>query len=59
MASITKLDVIVNDLDTEVECSFKRRMIEGLKENEDGSSFKQLMEAYLMWKFRDRWGELE
>lgn len=59
MAEVAKFNVIVNDLDTEVENAFKQRMKRGLEMDEEGSSFINIMNSYILWKYRNDWKEIE
>jgi hypothetical protein len=60
-SEMANLKVLPNNasMDEQVEQAFKLRMVRGLDENEDGASFLNLMNSYILWKYREEWREVE
>jgi hypothetical protein len=45
-------------MDGKVERAFKMRMVRGLDQDEEGASFLNLMNSYILWKYRDTWEKI-
>lgn len=58
---MSNLKVLPNNgnVDDQVEQAFKARMIRGLENEEDGASFFNLMNSYILWKYREDWKEID
>lgn len=54
---MANLKVLPNNgsVDDRVEQAFKDRMVRGLDADEDGASFLNLMNSYILWKYREDW----
>ena len=55
MADVLDFKVSLPSIDGEVDAAFKGRIKRGLDADEDGASFLNIMNAYILWTYREDW----
>jgi hypothetical protein len=58
MSNVRELRVVDASIDEQVDAAFKQRLLVLLRDGYEGKELVDNMSAYLMWKYRESWGEM-
>lgn len=58
MAEVHEFKVFLPAIDAEVDEAFKKRFLVLLRDGFEGKELIDNMSAYLMWKYRENWGNI-
>jgi hypothetical protein len=58
MGKVAEFSVVLPEIDGQVDMAFKKRLLTLLNDGFEGQESINIMSAYLMWKYRDDWGEM-
>jgi hypothetical protein len=58
MSKVLDFKVTLPEIDERVDMAFKERLLVLLRDGFEGKEVLDNMSAYMMWKYRDDWGEM-